>query len=605
MLTIKNINKRYYNLAVLKDISISFPDYGFVSIVGESGCGKSSLLNVIGGIDNEYQGYIYYQGKKINNLIRKGKTSYIFQSFHLISFLKANANVRLYDFFHHSSYKENKQSRISSFKNLKPALLSLGQRQRIAILRSLYFEPDIILCDEPTASLDNENIQMVMKELKRLSYSRLIIFVSHDRELVDKYSDEIYQMNDGEIVDHKVINHPCKEKKESSYQQKYQPVIIKLTAYLISSMKKRLLEMSLSLIIAMISIMLMFTCSFSFRSMLNGYIQSMFPQSAISFKTGNVYRDFHEAKAIEHVFYYPNEYTCLGLSFEADHYIKNSTLYIHDETGAAKNIIIGKTVMSHDEIVLPYPTAKKLAVNLKPETLINKTVYAYYKYRNQVKGYPLKIVGISSQKPDYDAFYQKKFANIEHLKVLFKKDISSNIGILYYQDETDKVLRMLNKTYPSMQFKVVGEKTRNSMNKTMNMIEIILLIFSLLAVFSSLAMIHEIIKLLISNMKRDFSIMMCFGARYSQIIRMFMYLIDFVFILSGSIAYMGFQVILGLCNEKLIPSLLHIQFKLIPNNKLIFSIYAFIFILVLLSGMIPMISILRMNISEGIKGSST
>lgn len=188
MIQLKSINKRYLHEHVLENITCTLPDTGFVSLVGPSGCGKSTLLHIIAGLDHDYSGEVIYEKNK--------KVSIIFQDFHLIPWLSINNNIRLYDYFHKSSYILD-ETLTKQFKNTSVNDLSLGQRQRTAIERALYYDPDIILCDEPTASLDPDNAERVLKILKQRSHSSLILFVSHDEASVKQYSDRIIEMKDG------------------------------------------------------------------------------------------------------------------------------------------------------------------------------------------------------------------------------------------------------------------------------------------------------------------------------------------------------------------------------------------------------------------------
>lgn len=151
MIQLKSINKRYLHEHVLENITCTLPDTGFVSLVGPSGCGKSTLLHIIAGLDHDYSGEVIYEKNK--------KVSIIFQDFHLIPWLSINNNIRLYDYFHKSSYILD-ETLTKQFKNTSVNDLSLGQRQRTAIERALYYDPDIILCDEPTAHL----IQIMQRE---------------------------------------------------------------------------------------------------------------------------------------------------------------------------------------------------------------------------------------------------------------------------------------------------------------------------------------------------------------------------------------------------------------------------------------------------------
>ena len=201
---------------VLKDICLSFPHRGFVSILGKSGCGKSTLLNLIGKIDNPSEGTIYfdneniakYKEKKITDYHNKS-ISFIFQHYHLLDNQTALYNVMLPSLISGASYKEAEKTAydlLNSFSinkeiiNKKSKDLSGGERERIAILRSLINKPRVILADEPTGALDKNNAILVMETLKKYSDNHLVIMVTHNQELANLYSDRIIYMQDGKAV---------------------------------------------------------------------------------------------------------------------------------------------------------------------------------------------------------------------------------------------------------------------------------------------------------------------------------------------------------------------------------------------------------------------
>ncbi|UTC62129.1 ATP-binding cassette domain-containing protein [Treponema sp. OMZ 787] len=216
MLELKNINKSYKIRAgleqrVLKDLNIVFGDKGLVSILGRSGGGKSTILNIIGGLCSFDSGEIFYNNKKIEdyNEFRKNKIAFVFQDFNLINHLSSEDNIiaGMTDSIT-GSIKERKKHSVSILKSLnigeftkkKPIQLSGGQRQRLAIARMLAKEVDIILADEATSSLDKKNAHHIMDILKDISKKKLVIFVTHDKELAYEYSGRIISLIDGQIL---------------------------------------------------------------------------------------------------------------------------------------------------------------------------------------------------------------------------------------------------------------------------------------------------------------------------------------------------------------------------------------------------------------------
>ena len=199
---------------VLKNINLVFPETGLFSIVGKSGCGKSTLLNILMGIEHPSSGQVYFNGKDISKMKDKEFSKYhlqgvslIFQHYNLFDDLTAFENVILPLEISGKKSTECKEKAEALFKkfelenlsNRKVKNLSGGEKQRIAILRSLINEPSAILCDEPTGALDSQNSREIMGILREISKNKLIIMVSHNRQLVDEFSDYILTLKDGEI----------------------------------------------------------------------------------------------------------------------------------------------------------------------------------------------------------------------------------------------------------------------------------------------------------------------------------------------------------------------------------------------------------------------
>ena len=201
---------------VLKDICLSFPTQGFISILGKSGCGKSTLLNLIGKIDNPSEGTIYFNNENISKYkenklseYHSQAISFIFQHYHLLDNQTALYNVMLPALISGKHYKEAENDAYKLFESFsinkaiihkKCKDLSGGERERIAILRSLINKPKVILADEPTGALDKGNAILVMETLKKYSQTALVIMVTHNHELADIYSDRIIYMQDGKAV---------------------------------------------------------------------------------------------------------------------------------------------------------------------------------------------------------------------------------------------------------------------------------------------------------------------------------------------------------------------------------------------------------------------
>ena len=230
MLELKNIKKDYPagdgTVHALKGISLQFRRNEFVSILGPSGCGKTTMLNIIGGLDHYTSGDLIINGKSTKDFksrdwdtYRNHSIGFVFQSYNLIPHQTVLQNVELALTLTGVSKAERRERAKKALEQVglgnqlkkRPSQMSGGQMQRVAIARALVNNPDIILADEPTGALDTETSVQVMEILKEISKDKLIIMVTHNPELAEKYSTRIIRMLDGEL---KSDSMPLTEKEQ-------------------------------------------------------------------------------------------------------------------------------------------------------------------------------------------------------------------------------------------------------------------------------------------------------------------------------------------------------------------------------------------------------
>ncbi|GKS82000.1 sulfate ABC transporter ATP-binding protein [Ligilactobacillus pabuli] len=220
MLDLKNI-KKYYTVGdtttkALDDVSISFREKEFVSILGASGSGKTTMLNMIGGLDRYDSGDLVINGQSTKTFkdsdwdaYRNNSVGFIFQNYNIITHLSIIDNVTMGMTLSGVGSEEKitkaKEALVrvglEKHMNKKPAQLSGGQLQRVAIARALANDPEILLADEPTGALDTETSHEIMDLIKELAKDRLVIMVTHNPELAEEYSDRIIRFNDGVVLD--------------------------------------------------------------------------------------------------------------------------------------------------------------------------------------------------------------------------------------------------------------------------------------------------------------------------------------------------------------------------------------------------------------------
>ena len=221
MIQVKHLDK-YFNrgkknsIHVLNDVSLSFPEKGLVVLLGPSGSGKTTLLNVIGGLDKVQKGEIQFFDHEIKHYksnvwdkIRTEEVGYIFQNYYLMPNLSVFDNVAFVLKMIGINDKDEIESRVNyilkqvgmyRFRKKRSTQLSGGQQQRVAIARALVKNPKVIIADEPTGNLDSKNTLEIMNIIKSISVNKLVVLVTHEKELANFYGDRIIEIKDGQIV---------------------------------------------------------------------------------------------------------------------------------------------------------------------------------------------------------------------------------------------------------------------------------------------------------------------------------------------------------------------------------------------------------------------
>ena len=219
MLKLVSIKKDYtvgdFSVHALKGVDLSFREHEFVAVLGHSGCGKTTLLNIIGGLDQYSSGDLVINGKSTKNFTdgdwdtyRNHSIGFVFQSYNLIPHQTVLANVELALTLSGVGASERRTRAAEALEkvglgdqlNKKPNQMSGGQMQRVAIARALVNNPDILLADEPTGALDSETSVQIMEILKEISKDKLIIMVTHNPDLANAYASRIIRLKDGLIV---------------------------------------------------------------------------------------------------------------------------------------------------------------------------------------------------------------------------------------------------------------------------------------------------------------------------------------------------------------------------------------------------------------------
>lgn len=304
MLKLENITKIYdgknFKQIALNDVTLAFRNNEFVSILGPSGSGKTTLLNIIGGLDKYTYGNLIIDGVSTRkykerdwNNYRSKKVGFIFQSYNLINHQTVLSNVLLSLNIAGKPKKESiklakkvlKDVGLENYIKKKPKELFGGQMQRVAIARALVTNPDIILCDEPTGALDSQTSIQIMELLKEISKEKLVIIVTHNVTLANKYSDRVIALNDGVITydtsPYKVENYSLKKiKPKRKTMNKFTSLSLSFNNLL--TKKSRTLLTSFAGSIGIIGIALVLSLSKGTQKYINKIEKNTFSKSPIS-----------------------------------------------------------------------------------------------------------------------------------------------------------------------------------------------------------------------------------------------------------------------------------------------------------------------------------
>ena len=277
---LKNICKEYnddgFSKKALKNININFKDKGLVFILGKSGSGKSSLLNIIGGIDRPTAGEVIIGGRSLWDLgddllidYRNSYCGFIFQEYNLLEDLNAYDNIKLsLELLGNNIDLASKYLNMVGLAGYEHKMIrecSGGEKQRIAIARALIRNPKVILCDEPTAALDSKNSKEIMELLKKLSLDRLIIVVSHNEALAEAYSDDIVRISDGEIIESTLLDNSTSTNESLELKESKLGIKTKLKLSLIGMHKhpirftSNIILLSLSFLLLIFSLLIIFS----------------------------------------------------------------------------------------------------------------------------------------------------------------------------------------------------------------------------------------------------------------------------------------------------------------------------------------------------------
>ncbi len=389
MLELKDIIKKYGEgdnmVSALNGVSVAFRENEFVAILGHSGCGKTTLLNIIGGLDHYTSGDLIINGVSTKeykdrdwDAYRNHSIGFIFQSYNLIPHQTVLANVELALTISGVSKSERRKRAKEALEKVglgdqlhkKPNQMSGGQMQRVAIARALINDPDILLADEPTGALDSETSIQVMELLKEIAKDKLVIMVTHNPELADQYATRIIRIKDGLLTgDSDPFKLEKKDKKEETKEKKKRVSMSFATAISLSlnnllTKKGRTLLTAFAGSIGIIGIALIL----SLATGINEYIDNIQEETLSSYPLEIMRENTDTSGMIEALMQKQKEYE--ARTFEDDKVYSNTQVYdmFNSFTSSAKqinNMKDFKTFLESDSVIAEKATAIGYSYDVK------------------------------------------------------------------------------------------------------------------------------------------------------------------------------------------------------------------------------------------------
>lgn len=533
ILKLKNITK-FYNLNnkknyILQDINFTFNRGEIISILGESGSGKSTLLNIIGGLDNKYDGKVTYNNDDIKNDLdnhRKRNVGFVFQNFNLIPYLNLIENVQIPLLLTNFNRKKKRELAIEALTKVglkeqifkKPNQLSGGEKQRVAIARAIVKSPKILICDEPTGSLDSNNTREILKILISLAASGHTIIIATHSEQVSKISNKVITIKDGKICDTVILNEFLEfyEEKPLNNKSKKTSFISAILLSLKSTRQKlkRNMLVSIGTSIGIMGLLVVLSLSNSVKTFINDVVikskndkildvykekQDGNNLKSLSFELNDI-KKFEALKYIDNIYY--------GYSEKGAFHLKNKEYrYDFDNiktySKSLKNeFLIEGIFPSEKEILINYYMYEKLENNLLNEHIILK---------NEDRDYIFKVSGIYE-----DGLNERNiYFNYDDINIVFS--LKPNILFL----ETDDMLKLKLFVTKEGYFLSYIEESLKLFNETFDIIIYILGVASILSLMISSIMIMVVLYISVLERTKEIGTLRAFGFMKRDIKKIF------------------------------------------------------------------------------------
>lgn len=600
LLELRNVEKEYKmeggnKFKALKGINVSFDSGELVSIIGESGSGKSTLMNLIGGLDSEYTGMIKLEEKDISKFkekeldkYRKNKVGFVFQSFNLIPHLSVLDNITIAM----TLSNVRKSERIKRAEQLitevglkdhmhkKPNQLSGGQKQRVAIARALINNPDIILADEPTGSLDSETSEQILGIIREIARKgKLVIMVTHS-EKVAAYSSRIVKITDGKIVsdekrrelEEEVVNENVVVKKDR--QNLSFGSAIKLALNNMKEKMARNILVSLGASIGIMSVVLMLSIGNGVEKYItdtmNGYVnplvvevnqkddinsgeESMKPGAPITIMQRALkpfeQKDIDKLKKINHVEGAEKAYSVISFGTNKIKYKENEQFI--QVVGTISSNITKENIKEGDypkeyEVLISSDLADKYE-----DKLIGKTITLELKINDDTFLKDVVVSGIYGPKSSDNVQMTTIYMNYNDLeKVAKENDYELKPTTIYLTSDDKSYIEDIKTEIKTLGYQ--GSKQEQLLGMFTEMLDIITYILAAIAAISlvvSAIMILVVLYISVVERTREIGVLKAIGARRKDIKRIFVSESFLIGLVSGLIGVAGAWVLMILINS--------------------------------------------------------
>ncbi|CAI2665071.1 Macrolide export ATP-binding/permease protein MacB [Apilactobacillus kunkeei] len=554
-LELKNIQKSYYlgkdEFKVLKGINLSFEKGEMVSILGESGGGKSTLMNIIGGLDSKYEGDVLLNGSSLKHdtdkqldEYRRKTIGFIFQSFNLISHLTILDNVLVPLEMTTLSKKEQvarakellAKVGLSDHINKYPNQLSGGQKQRVSIARALAGDPEMLIADEPTGALDPENTTEILQILDNIAKEgKLVLTVTHSQKVAD-YGTRIVHMTDGRIDENRILRDKYAESDEPSLESKSLSLksIVKMTWDNIKYNSKRNFLIIFGGLIGIFSVVFMLGLGNGVRGYINHEIYSQVNPNSIqvSHKNTNDHSSFKDTdvkrlEAIKGVKSVQKAYASTGIQMKSGNKTAQSSYMTTSLATINESNIKHGSAPKDGEILINTTAAKSLNKN-NPNSLVGKEIQVSFNAMKDGTPFPvtkkLKVSGIiDSQSPltiiNYDTVKEALSDNGIQIKPNFLNvNIKGGVGNVDPVQNRIKAIEVNGKKAYSIQG---AGAIVSTLNTYINLAVYVLAAIAGISLLVSAIMIIVVLYISVAERTKEIGILRALGATKGNIRMLF------------------------------------------------------------------------------------